>query len=298
MTRSLTSKLAEVFHRDYPQLSLVRWRQEDTESLRECFEGCYGVFISLGFVPAAKEPLEEWTRAEIALGERCIEAARVSHLLPAFNPIENLINLQAAGISHLIYPSFPSVSNASNGRIDIRYFETAYQISRQIQSSSVPATILCPGPFYTDFTDLKYAYWEGDAIVLSTPAAPSKRMAWADPGHDTGLFARALLDKWPVCGQSISYSEMASKLAALTGMNAKYLQCSVEEFEARSLLFEEVSKEDLRALGAWLAIAPDDMACYGTVDAARSREVQIALGVKALTWENFLKRRMLRLPTK
>jgi len=110
LTRSLKTKAAQTFARDYPELSLVQWRQDDTASIRKCFEGCYGVFIILGFISEAKISMREWTRAEIDLGKRCLEAA------------------DAAKVSHLIYPTFPSIFNASNGDINIRYFETAYQI--------------------------------------------------------------------------------------------------------------------------------------------------------------------------
>jgi len=79
MTRSLSSRPAEAFSRDYPQLSLVQWRQDDFESLRECFEGCYGVFMNPGFISASEMTLEDWTRAELDLGNRCIKAANVSN---------------------------------------------------------------------------------------------------------------------------------------------------------------------------------------------------------------------------
>lgn len=79
LTRSLKTKAAQAFARDYPELSLVQWGQDDTEYLRKCFEGCYGVFIILGFISKSKMSLRDWTRAEIDLGKRCLEAADVSY---------------------------------------------------------------------------------------------------------------------------------------------------------------------------------------------------------------------------
>lgn len=78
MTRSLTSKLAQRFEHDYPQLSLVEWQLDNTESLQKCFQGCYGAFIDSGVLLAPDTTAREWTRAELALGERCIKAAEVS----------------------------------------------------------------------------------------------------------------------------------------------------------------------------------------------------------------------------
>lgn len=80
MTRSWTSKLAQAFIYDYPQLSLVKWQQDDADSIQRCFEGCYGAFITSGSHLSPEITLEKATRAEIALAERCIVAAKVSHL--------------------------------------------------------------------------------------------------------------------------------------------------------------------------------------------------------------------------
>lgn len=59
---------------EYPQQHLEQWQLEDTESLRKCFEGCYGAFIDSEL---SQPPNSCTTRAEIALGERCIRAAEV-----------------------------------------------------------------------------------------------------------------------------------------------------------------------------------------------------------------------------
>ena len=46
---------------------------------------------------------------------------------------------------------------------------------------------------------MQYASWDGKVVVFSTPAAPTKRMGWSDPGHDIGWFARAAFDVGPEC---------------------------------------------------------------------------------------------------
>jgi hypothetical protein len=78
LTRSLTSKLARWFKYDYPQLSLMQWKVDDTSSLQKCFEGCYGASIDSGVLLPPNTPLKEWTRIELALGKRCCQAAEVS----------------------------------------------------------------------------------------------------------------------------------------------------------------------------------------------------------------------------
>jgi hypothetical protein len=99
----------------------------------------------------------------------------------------------------------------------------------------------------------------------------------------------------PVCGQSISYSDLASKLAAVTGLKAEYGQCSVEAFEERSGNDQEKRKE-LKALRQWLADAQDNRVRYGTVEMSLFITAEKELGRKALLWENFLERTRWRGP--
>ncbi|KAE8443294.1 hypothetical protein EG329_002010 [Mollisiaceae sp. DMI_Dod_QoI] len=288
LTRSLTSKLAQRFAYDYPQLSLVQYKGDDISSLQKCFEGCYGAFVDSGILLHPETDVKEWTHMELAHGDRIRQAA------------EN------AGIKHVIYPTFPSIFNASNGRINIRYFETKHQIALQLRASHIPSTILCPGPFYTDFNDMGYALLQDNVVVFSTPAAPEKRMGWADPGHDIGWFARASFDVGPavvgeeflpVCGQSISYEELASKFSAVTGIPAEYRQCSVDEF-GKGGNIHGVKAKELRGLGEWLAIAPDGKTCYGTIGLDILELVETRMKVKALSWETFLERTGWRGPGK
>lgn len=170
----------------------------------------------------------------------------------------------------------------------------------------MPCTILCPGPFYTDFGDMEYTSWDRDVVVFSTPAAPTKRMGWSDPGHDIGWFTRAAFDVGaefmkgehvPVCGPIFTYEDLASKFSAVTGVKAVYRQCSLDEFEA--LKGENgVKGKEVRALGEWLAVAPDGGACYGTIEIEKLKLVERRLKVKALSWEMFLERTGWRGPVK
>jgi hypothetical protein len=90
LTRSLTSKLAQRFAYKYPQLSLMQWRVDDALSLRKCFEGCYGAFIDSGVLLPPEISLKEWTRVELALGERCCQAVQVK--LPLANKSKIQVN--------------------------------------------------------------------------------------------------------------------------------------------------------------------------------------------------------------
>jgi len=288
LTRSTTSKLAQRFVDNYPQLSLIQWNINDISSLQKCFEGCYGAFIDSGVLLPHEISLKEWTRTELALGERCCQAA------------------EEAGVKHIVYPTFPSVFNASNGRINIRHFETKHQIALRLRASPVASTVLCPGPFYTDFNDMEYASWDGNVLVFSTPAAPTKRMGWCDPGHDIGWFARAAFDLGPDCmegedvpvsGPVFSYEDLASKFSAVTGIKAVYRQCSLEEFGKLEGV-DGVKGKEVRALGEWLAVAPDEGACYGTVGMDKLKQTQREVGVRALSWEQFLERTGWRGPVK
>ncbi|KAG4413153.1 hypothetical protein IFR04_013692, partial [Cadophora malorum] len=283
LTRSCTSKLAQNFERDYPSLKLTKWDPLDRSTLEKCFEGCYGAFVDSGILYEPGMELDDWLSAELQLGDLIRQAA------------------EHANLNHIVYPTFPSVSKASNNSIQIRHFEIKHQIGLQLRASKVPSTMLCPGPFYTDFHDMGYASFDSAAgvVIFSTPAAPEKRMGWSDPGHDIGWFTRAVLDAGhgklkdlenvPVCGQSLTYEELASKFSAVTGVKAEYRQCSVDEFGEREGARGVGGKGmEARQLGKWLAVAPDGKTCYGTIDMDVLEVVERTLNIKAQSWEMFL----------
>ncbi len=85
LTRSLTSKLAQRFAYDYPQLSLVQWKWDDISSLQKCFEGCYGAFVDSGVLLQSETDVKEWTRTELAHGDRIRQAAEVCPLMSQAN---------------------------------------------------------------------------------------------------------------------------------------------------------------------------------------------------------------------
>lgn len=80
LTRSLTSKIAQRFEYDYPQLTLVQWKESDVDSLQKCFERCYGAFVNTGVLFPYEASVKDWTRAELALGDRVRQAAEVMSL--------------------------------------------------------------------------------------------------------------------------------------------------------------------------------------------------------------------------
>ena len=101
----------------------------------------------------------------------------------------------------------------------------------------------------------------------------------------------------PVSGPIFSYEDLASKFSAVTGIKAVYRQCSLEEFASLEVV-DSVKGKEVRALGEWLAIAPDDGACYGTIGMDKPKQAQREMGVQALSWENFLERTGWRGPLK
>jgi hypothetical protein len=126
-------------------------------------------------------------------------------------------------------------------------------------------------------------------------------MGFADPGHDIGVFARAAFDAGPqfmrgqnvpVCGQLIAYEDLASRFTAVAGIKAEYRQCTIEEFRGRfdGQGIGEGEERDMAALARWLAVAPSEGACYGTIDLQHVIEAEEGLQVKALSWEMFLER--------
>ncbi|KAH9206320.1 hypothetical protein DL95DRAFT_469720 [Leptodontidium sp. 2 PMI_412] len=76
LTRSRTSKLAQCFNYDWPQLSLVQWTVDDVSSLEKCFEDATAPSSTRVFSPTHETPVKEWTRTELALGERFVLGMR------------------------------------------------------------------------------------------------------------------------------------------------------------------------------------------------------------------------------
>ena len=77
LTRSLTSRLAVNFERDYPLLKLTKWDPNDRTSLQTCFEGCYGAFVDSGILYEPGMELDDWLSAELELGDIIREAIEV-----------------------------------------------------------------------------------------------------------------------------------------------------------------------------------------------------------------------------
>ena len=77
----------------------------------------------------------------------------------------------------------------------------------------------------------------------------------------------------PVSGPVFSYEDLASKFSAVTGMKAVYRQCSLEGFGSLEVV-DSVKGKEVGALGEWLAIAPDDGACYGTIGMHKLKQAQ------------------------
>ncbi|KAI9711347.1 MAG: hypothetical protein M1812_007196 [Candelaria pacifica] len=288
-TRSLGCVASQRFIDGYPEVELQEFDYTDERSIRNCFRGCHGVFAATDNIIPAQESLDERGTAESDLAKRLAKAAK------------------SAGVQHFIYTSLRSIYEASSGRCNISHFEHHHRGADAIRNIGLPATILYPGLFFCNFNSPQFSYWtrenQKDTLVFCSPAAPHKSIGYVDPGADVGTFAKAAFDKgpevtarcYPVNSVNITYESLAKRFTAVTGIPAVYRQSSVEEFQqsTEALLKDRDSsliRDDLKAIGEWFTIAPDDMTCYGTMPMEKLAEAKHDLGVEATSWEEYLHR--------
>jgi len=269
----------------------MEYNCEREDSIRYCFAGCYGVFFITENITLPSGTEKELATEEYELGKRITNAAL------------------AMGVQHLIYTSLQSIHDASNGRLYIHHFKSKNRIGKYIRQRGLPATLLYPGPFYTNFNCAQYCYWskratDGQAtVVFCSPAPPEKSMGWVDATYDIGSFVRAAFDKgpaattkdYPVNTKNITYKRLASLFTAVTGVPAIYKQLTVDEFVNRSgktFGFAKGSQLglDTERLAEWFMEAPDDNTGFGTMPMLSLEMAENDLGVRASSWEEYLER--------
>lgn len=84
---------------------------------------------------------------------------------------------------------------------------------------------------------------------------------------------------------------MAQEFQSVTGIKAVHDPISLDEWGA--LVAQVAGKgyeRDIRQMMEWIAVAPEDKVCYGTMDAGSSGVASKELGVRASSFREWLKR--------
>ncbi|KAF4831723.1 NmrA-like family domain-containing protein 1 [Colletotrichum siamense] len=266
------------------RLTLTRGDVYDSKSLAEAFEGSYGVFaMTQSFVAGTMYHKEEDLRHELEAGRNIVDAA------------------EKTGVKHFIFSSLPNIENASNGRYSkVFHFDFKSRIDQWARERLPAVTTLIPGLFYDNLQWPNYCRRDDDGTVRFCAAVPESTVGeWVDVGHDVGIFVRAVLiagtsktasKTYPIGSPKISFGELASVFSSMTGIPAHFESVGLEDWTSTVVsVAGEGFKEDIRQMVQWVAHAPKDKICYGTMNPVDDCSWE-DLGVKASTFEEWILR--------
>ncbi|RDK42177.1 cinnamoyl-CoA reductase [Aspergillus phoenicis ATCC 13157] len=290
VTRDPSSPQAERLRALYPEeeasgrLELVPGDVYDVTSLEHAFDGVWGVFaVTNNRLPGQMIETEEDLKHELVAGKNIVAAAKTSQ------------------VHHFVISSLPNLAEASKGRFQkVYHFDHKYQIEQLAKSELAAVTVLRPGLFYTNMQWVQYCRRNGDGVVRFCPPVPGNKAAdWTDPSYDIGVYAaevfslgpeRTASKVYPVVGPRIRFADLPAMFSTMRSRPAIFDPITLDEWGAT--VARTVGKgyeEDIRQMMEWIAVAPDEKICYGTMDPQEDCS-WADLGVRASTFEEWLGR--------
>ncbi|GFN16540.1 cinnamoyl-CoA reductase [Aspergillus tubingensis] len=295
VTRDPSSPQAERLRAVYPEeevsgrLQLVPGDVYDVTSLERAFDGVWGVFAVtnnriLGQMIETEEDLEH----ELVAGRNIVAAAKVS------------------GVRHFVISSLPNLADASKGQFQkVFHFDHKFQIEQLAKSELTAVTALRPGLFYTNVQWVQYCRRNENGIVRFCPPVPENKTAdWTDPSYDIG-WRLTIIEKvevfslgpektaskvYPVVSSKMRFADLPAIFSTVRYQPAIFDPISLDDWGAT--VARTVGKgyeEDIRQMMEWIAVAPDEKICYGTMTPEEDCS-WADLGVRASTFEEWLKR--------
>ncbi|OJZ91489.1 hypothetical protein ASPFODRAFT_121440 [Aspergillus luchuensis CBS 106.47] len=289
VTRDPGSSQAERLRAVYPEeevsgrLQLVPGDVYDVTSLERAFDGVWGVFaVTNNRLPGQMIETEEDLEHELVAGRNIVAAAKVS------------------GVRHFVISSLPNLADASKGQFQkVFHFDHKFQIEQLAKSELTAVTALRPE----------------NGIVRFCPPVPGNKTAdWTDPSYDIGIYAAGTLDPIPQSTLVISYEvfslgpeKTASKVYPVVSSKMRFadLPAIFSTVRYQPAIFDPISlddwgatvartvgkgyEEDIRQMMEWIAVAPDEKICYGTMTPQEDCS-GADLGVRASTFEEWLRR--------
>ncbi|KAM5344638.1 hypothetical protein ACJ41O_013173 [Fusarium nematophilum] len=287
VTRNVDSPGAKALLADFGQtdrLSLVKGDMYDSESLREAFGGAYGVFaVTQNRIPGQMIDTEDEMRHELKAGRSIVDTA------------------EACGIQHFVISSLPNLTKASNGRFTkVYHFDYKHEIEQLARRHLPAVTALLPGLFYSNMKWPQYCKREDDGSVRFCAPVPGDTLAdWVDPAYDIGVFASEVFaagpektgsKTYPVVSPKFRFSNFADIFTEQTSVPSSFKSTTIEEWgNTVAATVGEGYREDIQQMMQWIAKAPKEKVCYGTVDEEDDTSWE-DLGVRASTFEEWLAR--------
>lgn len=185
--------------------TISRGSFDDSASLKQALQGCYGAFSVQDFYAAGLE-------GEVRQGKAFADAA---------------LN---AGVRHFIYSSVSSADKNTG----IPHFETKWQIEQYIGSLDLSCTVLRPAFFMDNFTspNLKSGILSG---TLSMPMPPDRKLQMIAV-CDIGAIAAQCFSKGEECfgqaydlaGDELTMTQVASRFSQAMGKPVRFEQTSLD----------------------------------------------------------------------
>ncbi|PVI05790.1 NAD(P)-binding protein [Periconia macrospinosa] len=256
------------------RLTIVAANVYDVASLHGAFAGAHGVFaITHDSHPTKVIAEDQDMLHEIEAGRNMVFAAK------------------ACGVKHFVFSTLPDMVKATGGRFTkIHHMNNKYAIETIARKELNGYTGIIPA----------------DGIVRFCPPVPGHQVTqWTDPAHDVGVFAEKVyfISKgifalgveetrgkiYLALSQPIRSEDIAKIFTRVTGQPSIYYPISLEEYgDFAASMIGPGFKEDIMQMMEWVATAPQNKICYGSMDPDdRSAE---ELGVKASTFEEWLRR--------
>jgi len=200
---------------------LVRGDLDDAASLDAALRGAYGVFSVQTFTGP------DGFVGEVRQGKAVADAAA------------------RAGIAHLVYSSVDGAENPGQ----VQHFASKGEVERHIEALGLPATVLRPTFFITNFEHLG-PQWQNGELVVTLALAPQTRLQMITPGDIGAIAADAFDTPAEYLGRTIEIAadeltgpQMAEVFARVAGRPVRFDSQPIEQVRAHS--------EELAAMFDW-----------------------------------------------
>ncbi|CEI67875.1 unnamed protein product [Fusarium venenatum] len=251
------------------RLSLVKGSTYDLDSIRSAFVGAYGVFAAT---------------SEIYPGKVLIEEAEMAHEIVAGRNI--VLAAKEAGVKHFVFSSLPNMDKVTEDKFPgIHHMNNKHAIEEFAKEHLSGVTCLIPA----------------DGVVEFRTAIPSEQVTqWTDPSYDMGTFTAKVLELGPeqtagktylVLSEPISPKKMAQIFTEVTGQPAVHKPITPQQFgEVTAPFIGPAFQLDAQKMMEWVSVIPAGKVCYGAMEYKKMDDSPRELGLKASTFEEWLRR--------
>ncbi|KAL2673594.1 hypothetical protein Neosp_012036 [[Neocosmospora] mangrovei] len=168
---------------------------------------------------------------------------------------KNIVNAaEACKIQHFVMSSLPNLTKASGGRFTkVYHFDYKHQIEQWARQRLPAVTALLPEVF---------------------AAGPEKTKS----------------KTYPVVSPKVQFSDFSDIFTKTTSTPSSFKSTTIDQWgDTVAATVGEGYREDIKQMMQWIAEAPEEKICYGTMDPEEDTSWQ-DLGVRASTFEEWLAR--------